>query len=1828
MAALTPQACQKITMSSVEENFPRGGPQRKSQEEKAARQSTVEQDNLFKTQHEEVTKKRKKNHQDETKPKKLKLEKKAAVKIGVKHFEFLTVESLTAGVLLLGCVKESNQFELVISLPNGLTGFVQVTRISDAYNEMLNEQVATDEHLEDLNSLSDLFTPGMLVRCAVVGVEKTTTGRQSIQLTINPKDVNKALNAATLRPGMLLSGCISSVEDHGYLIDIGIQATKAFLPRQKAKTYLQSANKGTELKIGQYFNCLIEEVKNGGRIIRMTIDQSEVAAAIATEEQNWSLGNLLPGLVVKAQIQEVTPFGLSLSFLSSFSGLVDYMHMISTKSRNYSPGQTVKACILFNNPTSKAIRLSLRPVFLQPGTQLGKLSSDQIGMVVPDSTVETFLKKTGAIFKLDGGCLAFAHIKHLSDTAKSFKPAAFKPGSKHKCRIIEYSPMDDVVVVSLKQHIIEAPFLRYHDIHPGQVVEGTVLALKPFGMQVKVTEHIKGLVPRLHLADVLLKQPEKKYSVGSTVRCRVLSCNPEARKLLLTLKRTLVNSQLPALSSYEDAKPGLITHGFVACAREFGCIVKFYNDIKGLVPKNELGGAPSIVPQETFYAGQVVKVIVLKCEPEQERLLLSFKLTNEAQAEDGGEKKTSKKREITYETGRIVDVKILRKKEDGLEVTILPDNVFAYLSTNHLSDYVSNSKLWWSCLKADDSLHRVLCLHDKGGHVTLSRKPSVISAIEEERVVKSFSDIQPGLLLTGFVRNVMPYGVFVEFPYGLTGLAPKSAMSDKFVTDTKDHYVVGQTVVAKVTSIDEEKQRILLSLKVSECSSEDSISESFCLLHKYFKELQEIKSIRSGRDDVDVVQKVCELKPGQKLMLTARKVNTDGSALFDSTSVSDLTIMATHSHLGGKNIVQGEKTRAVVLCIDSLESKVYVSLREELLSPKPKKLKQNSQHQAIVQHVATEHAVVSLVGNGQLVAIPVASHFNDTFRFDSEKLKVGQSVLVVLKTLQPGDCGLLLAVQDQKKRKAVIRSRRESETLGETSAIVNHSLCLGDVVKGTVKSIKPTHVLVAINDQLIGSIHASQILDKVSIGTFPTSVLRVGQQLTARVIGGKDIKNHRYLPITHPHFTRTCPELSIRPSELSGESKTALGPEDGNPEEILKPFKPGQTVTCFVKKYAAANKWLEVEVTPNIRGRVQQLLLSLRPTVLKHAGKHFRSGQALAATVTGSDVTETKLHLSLTGVYSLEKGTITLGYVSKVIPHVGLNVQLPFERKGKVSLFHLSDSYAEQPLEMFSIGKIVRCCILSSEGKKMEVSLRQSRINPKSRCKVEDPEITSLDDLQNGQLVRGYVKSITPSGIFFGLSDSVVGQIPPQLISPLFISDHSLCAKYIHAGQFLTAKVISINKEKNLAELSLLPEDTGKPSIIPESLELPVGEKDTQPRKRKRGNSESEQEVKARKKKTRCPEDDDSGVEVYYREEEEGEEKKCAPKSKEKKVPRLQVSASFTWEEGLSVLDTTMLNQREQSSDSEEEDDDVTESTTKKQTKKKKELEKQKAEKELSKLEAALMDPSRQPQTADDFDRLLLGNPDSSILWLQYMAFHLQATEIEKARAVAERALKTISFREEQEKLNVWVALLNLENMYGTEEALMKVFERAIQYNEPLKVFQQLADIYSGSEKYKQADDLYNTMLKRFRQEKSVWVKYATFLLKRGLVEAAHKLLPRALKCLPVKEHLDVISKLAQLEFQFGDLEYGKTVFENTLSTYPKRTDIWSVYIDMMIKHGNQKEVRDIFERVIHLSLAAKKMKFFFKRYLEYEKKYGTAETVQAVKAAALEYVESKSSLA
>lgn len=102
---------------------------------------------------------------------------------------------------------------------------------------------------------------------------------------------------------------------------------------------------------------------------------------------------------------------------------------------------------------------------------------------------------------------------------------------------------------------------------------------------------------------------------------------------------------------------------------------------------------------------------------------------------------------------------------------------------------------------------------------------------------------------------------------------------------------------------------------------------------------------------------------------------------------------------------------------------------------------------------------------------------------------------------------------------------------------------------------------------------------------------------------------------------------------------------------------------------------------------------------------------------------------------------------------------------------------------------------------------------------------------------------------------------------------------------------------------------------------------------------------------------------------------------------------------------------------------------------------------------------TKSPESSSEFERLLKVTPDSSFLWIQFMAFHLQLSEIEKARETGRRALQVINYREEQEKLNVWIALLNLEISYGTEESAEQVFSEAVKANDAKTVHLRYASL-------------------------------------------------------------------------------------------------------------------------------------------------------------------------
>ena len=81
---------------------------------------------------------------------------------------------------------------------------------------------------------------------------------------------------------------------------------------------------------------------------------------------------------------------------------------------------------------------------------------------------------------------------------------------------------------------------------------------------------------------------------------------------------------------------------------------------------------------------------------------------------------------------------------------------------------------------------------------------------------------------------------------------------------------------------------------------------------------------------------------------------------------------------------------------------------------------------------------------------------------------------------------------------------------------------------------------------------------------------------------------------------------------------------------------------------------------------------------------------------------------------------------------------------------------------------------------------------------------------------------------------------------------------------------------------------------------------------------------------------------------------------------------------------------------------------------------------------------------------------------------------------------------------------------------------------------------------------------------------------------------------------------------------------ESILRNYPRRTDIWSTYVDQEIKCGDDDRTRGLLERATHLELTPKGMKFLFKKFLDFGRKRGNKEKVEKVKRMAMDYVAEK----
>lgn len=805
--------------------------------------------------------------------------------------------------------------------------------------------------------------------------------------------------------------------------------------------------------------------------------------------------------------------------------------------------------------------------------------------------------------------------------------------------------------------------------------------------------------------------------------------------------------------------------------------------------------------------------------------------------------------------------------------------------------------------------------------------------------------------------------------------------------------------------------------------------------------------------------------------------------------------------------------------------------------------------------------------------------------------------------------------------KATIPAREASET----GAKLTEAFTPGKVTKVRIIAIhKDTRRIVASIRQAT-SVFAPTVTDvsSLSVGDIVQgAVIELQKANVVLSLQPSEARAHlSFVTLANIRGT-TIPELrtSLKPGAII-DSLIVTSVEEGF-VIVGKPEPP--TKTKLSMDTVAIGQIVRGRVTRHGRSGAQAKLTaritgSLHPTDAcddYEVGYPFPAvGSALQAVVIGIDKSANHLTLStrpsklspdsakppvdreLSSVEALKVGDTVRGFIKSVSEH-GLFVMIGRGIDARVQIRELFDEYIKDWKSRFVANQLVRGRILSVDvdNKKVEMTFKSGDLS-RSQSKL-----ITFNDLQEGQKVMGKVKRIEQYGLFILIDDSKLsGLCHKSELSDNKDADVTIALRTFREGDRVKAIILSRDPEKKQLSLGL------KPSYFAEDEDVEVTDDESL---KGDGSSASEAEINEQNDLTHVSEE---SMEENLGEATEDDSEDDQPGISIENAPEEPSISSHRRQplklEGFQWFSNDAISEEDSGTGSSSEDE--TESRKKKRKKRK----------EIQQDLTAEMH-TKNPESSADFERLLLGSPNSSYMWIQYMSFYLQMSEIDKARATGRRAVQTISFREEQERLNVWIALLNIENTYGSDATMESVFKDAARHNDSKAVHLRLAAIFEDTQKYEKAEEQYKRTCKKFGQSSKVWTLFAEHYLRRGRLEEARKLLSRSLQSLEKRKHIKTISKFAQLEYKLGDAERGRTIFEGIVDSHPKRWDLWSIYMDMEVKQGDIQHLRNIFSRVLAIKMTSHKAKSFFKKWLNLEHKLGDDEGAAAVKQRAIEWTQ------
>ncbi|MDX8387145.1 MAG: S1 RNA-binding domain-containing protein [Ghiorsea sp.] len=522
--------------------------------------------------------------------------------------------------------------------------------------------------------------------------------------------------------------------------------------------------------------------------------EQEVQSTVANEEESFadlfeaslveqpklSRGSYVSGVVVAIDTEYVT-----VDLQGNAEGVIAISEFVTIGQDVPAIGDAIDALM-----TGKG-RMGAELSVLQAKRR--KLMEEMVAAKEAGKTVSaTVTKEVKGGFRVDLGGLEAFMPRSEADTG--FVNADDLVGNAYEVAVIEVQHRPENVVVSRKQPIAAVEEVQrakfFETAEVGGKVSGTVKRLTNFGAFVD----LGGLDALLHVSDIAWKHidnPAEMLSVGQAVKAEIIKLDAKAGKLSISMKNLIEDPWTSVAETYES---GMQVTGTVRKLIKVGAIVELEPGVDGLVHRSEMSWTrKDIDPSKVLSEGDVVDVAVIDFDAKERRLRLSLKAVRENPWQvwmadhPAGSKLTGKIRNIS-EFGFFVG---LTEELDGL------------VHIGNLSWDVQGDE----AIKAYSKGQEVECVVI-GVDVERQRIALGIKQLTANPFDTFMAGAKRGTAVNGKVVEVLPNACLVEVAEGIVG-----RLAFREIPREQTNPAVGDEIEAKITKVEQKRQRIELSIR-------------------------------------------------------------------------------------------------------------------------------------------------------------------------------------------------------------------------------------------------------------------------------------------------------------------------------------------------------------------------------------------------------------------------------------------------------------------------------------------------------------------------------------------------------------------------------------------------------------------------------------------------------------------------------------------------------------------------------------------------------------------------------------------------------------------------------------------------------------------------------------------------------------------------------------------------------------------------------------------------------------------------------------------------------